>query len=178
MQAVRKIEWIADKPKWWWHFSYAFRTWLRAMNSQRREGVLLVLKAMAVKMDQFSFDVQLTPGVDIRHDQLIRMTGLKPRTYYRALADLKAAGYVISKAKNKKTSRGLIRGFAGPKRLTRKLFRALKLDKVLKRLDALDLVKAQEVKAAQQGQQAPESITTIHYGDFQVLIKRCFKPPP
>lgn len=175
MQVIRKIEWIADKPKWW-HFSHAFRRWLYGMRSKRREAVLLVLKAMAVKMDQRTFDVQLTAGVAMRHDQLQRLTGLKRRTYYRALADLKAAGYVTSFAKNKRTGRGDIRGFAGPKRLTKKLFRALKLDKAIKRLDALDLVKAQEAAAKQQDK--PESITKTSFGDFKALLSRCFKPPP
>lgn len=183
---VRKIEWIADKSKWWWHFAPQFRQWLYCMRSERREAILLVLKAMAVKMDAHRFECCLMPGVNIRHAQLIKLTGLSRARYYRALDDLKAKGYVKSWASNKLDRNGEYRGFAGVKRLSLKLFRHLKLDKIVRQIEKqIELRNQSSTKPAKQSGQRPSQPMVFDFEALQdnidaiaTAVKSAFKRPP
>ena len=186
LNTIRKIEWIADKSKWWWHFTPKFCRWLRAMRSQRREAILLTLKAWVYKMDQWHFGVQLVPGVAIEHRHLYQLAGISRRRYYRALADLKAAGYVNSTINNQLTRNGEWRGFAGDKSISVKLLRALKLDKLAKRWEIQQQIDAREQKSIDSATQnrsdtsvmpAPKRPARAAVLDFRALVEHITGPP-
>ena len=148
---------------------------------ERRHAVSELLRACVECMDQQTFQVVLVPGCNITHEQLRSKTNLSTASYYRALRWCVRRGYLFSDRNNRKVN-GKFWGFAGAKKVSKRLIAALGLSKLIKK--AADYKKQSEVEAASIREaerrmnidpDRPRGAVPKSIAD---ALKHCFKRPP
>ncbi|GJA64102.1 hypothetical protein KAM351_27130 [Aeromonas caviae] len=125
----------------------------RKKRSERREAVIQTLKALLKYMDL----VTMTVGIPTKDGQvgltLVRLhkeVSISWPRFKRALADLRAAGFLSISQPRMTNSAGQVRGLVGIKAISPRLFEALKIDFWLRR-ERDRASKRQRTKANQAG---------------------------
>ena len=125
----------------------------RKKRSERREAVIQTLKALLKYMDL----VTMTVGIPTKDGQvgltLLRLhqeVSISWPRFKRAIADLRAAGFLSISQPRMTNSAGQVRGLVGIKAISSRLFEALKIDFWLRR-ERDRASKRQRAKANQAG---------------------------
>lgn len=125
----------------------------RKKRSERREAVIQTLKALLKYMDL----VTMTVGIPTKDGQvgltLVRLhkeVSISWPRFKRAIADLRAAGFLSISQPRMTNSAGQVRGLVGIKAISARLFEALKIDFWLRR-ERERASKRQRAKASKSG---------------------------
>lgn len=157
----------------------------RKKRSERREAVIQTLKALLKYMDL----VTMTVGIPTKDGQvgltlhrLHKETTISWPRFKRAIADLRAAGFLSVSQPRMTNSAGQVRGLVGIKAISSRLFEALKIDFWLRR-ERDRASKRQRTKATQAGvtqrsfyQRSAPPCTTMRQGSDQVSCEVSGEP--
>jgi hypothetical protein len=108
----------------------------RQTRSERREAYQVVIETMLSFMDITTMRLGVPTAssgfiyVDMK--TLIKASGLKKKRFERAVADLQDAGFVVIKRRYVKTDEGKYSALRASKQIKIKLFKCLRLDRILK----------------------------------------------